>query len=201
MIGHFGSKIQNDRAASRSKRATKMIEVENFCHTKIIVHSHTSHPHNYYAFVTHRHSRIRVGQLVCGRFSNVLNKLWVLLLCFEQLLNKFESGFCGSSAWGLHALIELGTSTALRMEGRIGSRGFSVTLPLVSTIVALLRPTALTVYAAGVWLHIKTVTSECPKRFVSWHLPVVVRIGNYWGFESSTVCRRTKLICLLERTH
>ena len=125
MIGHLCQKIQNDRASSRSKRATKMIEVENFCHQNDRS-SHTSHPHNYYTFVTHRHSRVRVGQLVCGRFSNVLNKLRVLLLCFEQLLNKFESGFCGSSAWGLHALIELGTSTALRMEGRIGSRGFSV---------------------------------------------------------------------------
>ena len=125
MIGHLCQKIQNDRASSRSKRATKMIEVENFCHQNDRS-SHTSHPHNYYTFVTHRHSRVRVGQLVCGRFSNVLNKLWVSLLCFEQLLNKFESGFCGSSAWGLHALIELGTSTALRMEGRIGSRGFSV---------------------------------------------------------------------------
>ena len=117
MIDHLCPKIQNDRASSRSKRATKMIEVENFCHQNDRS-SHTSHPHNYYTFVTHRHSRVRVGQLVCGRFSNVLNKLWVLLLCFEQLLNKFESGFCGSSAWGLHALIELGTSTALRRNQR-----------------------------------------------------------------------------------
>ena len=32
MIGHFDLKIQNDRASSRSKRATKMIETENFFH-------------------------------------------------------------------------------------------------------------------------------------------------------------------------